>query len=112
MKEETRLEGPYEFGVKPVQRNNKTDWEEVKTNAIKGDLDKVPADIFIKHYANLKTIKKDYMVLGSGDFGLRGMWIFGPAGVGKSRKAREIATDYAGDPYPKSMNKWWDGYQG
>jgi hypothetical protein len=30
MKEDTRLEGPFEFGVKPRQRNNKTDWEEVK----------------------------------------------------------------------------------
>jgi len=30
MKEETRIDGPWEFGVKPVQRNNKTDWEEVK----------------------------------------------------------------------------------
>lgn len=33
MKEDTRLEGPWEFGVKPVKRNSKTDWEEVKSNA-------------------------------------------------------------------------------
>lgn len=33
MKEDTRLEGPYEFGVKPVERNSKTDWEEVKQKA-------------------------------------------------------------------------------
>ena len=30
MKEETRVLGPWEFGQKPVQRNSKTDWEEVK----------------------------------------------------------------------------------
>lgn len=30
MKEETRVDGPWEFGEKPVRRNNKTDWEEVK----------------------------------------------------------------------------------
>lgn len=30
MKDDTRVEGPWEFGVKPVQRNSKTDWEEVK----------------------------------------------------------------------------------
>ena len=33
MKEDTRLEGPFEFGIKPVKRNSKTDWEEVKKNA-------------------------------------------------------------------------------
>lgn len=27
MKEDTRLEGPFEYGVKPLQRNNKKDWD-------------------------------------------------------------------------------------
>ena len=27
MKEDTRVEGPWEFGTCPVRRNNKTDWE-------------------------------------------------------------------------------------
>lgn len=26
MKEETRVEGPWTYGIKPVQRNSKTDW--------------------------------------------------------------------------------------
>ena len=60
MKEETRLEGPWEFGVKPVKRNNKDDWEEVKANAMAGNLDKIPADIFVKHYGNLRQIAKDH----------------------------------------------------
>ena len=33
MKEDTRLEGPWEFGTRPVQRNNKTDWAAVKKAA-------------------------------------------------------------------------------
>lgn len=54
MKEDTRLEGPFEYGEKPVQRNSKKDWEEVKENAKAGNLDKIPADIYIKHYGQLR----------------------------------------------------------
>lgn len=53
MKEDTRLDGPWEFGVKPVERNNKTDWERVFEDAKKGDLDSIPADIKVKHFGNL-----------------------------------------------------------
>lgn len=53
-KEETRLEGPWDFGIKPVKRNSKTDWDRVRELARKGDMDKIPSDIFIKHYGNLK----------------------------------------------------------
>lgn len=54
MKEDTRIEGPWEFGAKPVQRNNKADWDEVRNNAKAGDLDKIPAEIYVKHYASLR----------------------------------------------------------
>jgi hypothetical protein len=107
MKEDTRLDGPWEYGVKPVKRDSKHDWEEVKEKACKGDIDSIPADIYIKHYRNLTQIKKDHMVLKDAD-DLRGTWIWGPPGIGKSRKARD---DNPGVIYPKLCNKWWDGYQ-
>lgn len=50
MKEDTRIAGPWEFGIKPVRHNNAHDWEEVKKCAIEGKLDKIPGEIFIKHY--------------------------------------------------------------
>lgn len=114
MKEDTRVDGPYQFGKKPIQRNNKQDWEEIKQSAVEGHLEQIPADIFVKHYTNLKAIQKDNMVTKDAE-GLRGMWIWGKAGVGKSRRARLYAEDYNSDQsqthYPKLCNKWWDGYQ-
>jgi len=107
MKEDTRVEGPWEYGVKPLQRNSKADWEEVYTNAKRGRLEDIPADVRVRCYSQLKKIEKDHLVVKDSDH-LRGVWIYGPSGVGKSRSARR---DYP-DAYPKLCNKWWDGYQG
>ena len=106
-KTESRVEGPWEYGVKPLQRNSKADWEEVYLNAKRGRIEDIPADIRVRCYSQLKKIEKDHLVVKDCDR-LRGVWIYGPAGTGKSRSARR---DYP-DAYPKLCNKWWDGYQG
>lgn len=108
MKEETRVEGPVEFGEKPVRVNNKADWDRVWEAAKTGDLNSIPASIRVVHYNKLKAIQKDHMQFKDKDH-LRGIWIWGKAGAGKSRWVREQCNQSL---YPKLCNKWWDGYQG
>lgn len=59
MKEATREAGPWEFGEKPVRRNNAHDWAEVRDQAIKGDFTSIAPEVLIKHYPNLRAIHKD-----------------------------------------------------
>lgn len=105
LKTESRIDGPYEFGTKPLNRNSKTDWDSIFLSAKRGNFDAIPSDIKIRCYSNLKKIEKDHIVChDSSD--LRGVWIYGPAGSGKSRLAREQYPN----SYFKIANKWWDGY--
>lgn len=63
MKEEGRLEGPFEFGVKPVKQASKTDWDEVWEKAKAGRWDELSSHIKVTHYHKLKSIEKDHMVV-------------------------------------------------
>nr|QXP07708.1 MAG: replication associated protein [Arizlama virus] len=105
-----------EFGEKPMSSKRKGEvggameitryqnaWDKAKT----GDFEDIDADIRFKCYRTLKEIKKDYMQPRETLTELMNLWIYGPPGVGKSRKA---FADYPG-AFNKLMNKWWDGYQ-
>ena len=109
-KVETRVEGPQEYGEKPMHRNSKADWDEVWNKAVKGDLMGIPATIRTIHYNKLKQIAKDHMEFHDKTH-LRGIWIWGEAGKGKSRWVRDQAALLKKKLYSKLVNKWWDGYQ-
>ena len=42
-KEETREEGPFEFGTRPIKRASKQDWELVRQNAKDGKFGDIPS---------------------------------------------------------------------
>jgi len=80
----------------------------VKQAAIKGDFEKIPAEVQIKHLPNLLKLNALYSEPKQFEE-VRGVWIYGPSGCGKTTFAR---TEYSEDVYIKAQNKWWDGYHG
>ena len=113
LKEETRVEGPWEFGLKPARKNVKGETKERNLKILELGPEKCVEEglIHIKEYIKVKQCVDSYrlntiQVQDATD--VRGTWIWGPPGVGKSHKAR---ADHPG-AYLKAQNKWWDGYTG
>jgi len=102
-----------EFGDRPWTQEEKGDseiarYESARDSAKSGDLDSIPADIFVRCYGTLKRIELDYMQRVAPGEDVCGIWIHGESGSGKTRAV------YAAYPelYQKACSKWWDGYQG
>lgn len=66
--------------------------------------------ISIKEVRSVKNAKLDLLQEGKPKRaeGVRGVWYWGPPGVGKTHTAK---AEYP-DAYNKLQNKWWDGYMG
>lgn len=108
-KEDTAIEGTrFELGQKKFNRNSAKDWEAIKLASKQGNLEDIPADVFVRNYRTLKAIEKDHMKPTAMERKVIVYW--GPTGVGKSKKAWDLAGL---DAYPKDPNtKFWDGYSG
>lgn len=99
MKEDTRVEGPYEFGTKPKNKvTSKVNWDLVKEEAKKSNWDEIPSDIYIRYYGNLKKIGAESTEKFETDE-VRGYWLWGEPGTGKTTFAR---TEYGDDVFIKS----------
>lgn len=108
-KEDTRIEGSqFELGTFPHKRNDKRDWNDIKELAKSGNLEAIPADIYVRHYGTLKAIARDNLRPCAVE--RHAELYVGATGTGKSRRA----WDEAGcEAYIKNPNtKWWDGYKG
>lgn len=108
-KEETRVEGTqFELGQEPIRRNNRNDWEKIKSDAIAGNLADIPGSVFVHCYGNLKKIAVDHMT----PVGVEKVVnvLYGPTGTGKSYRAWQEAGLEAYPKNPRSI--FWDGYRG
>lgn len=99
-----------EWGDKPVgPTGQKNKWKEVLTFARLGRMDEIeekyPA-IFIRYHSKLLGLHKPErpLILET----LENEWWYGETGTGKSRELWERFPTH----FQKSLNKWWDGYDG
>lgn len=92
----------------PGGEATKKKWSDIWDAAKAGDIEKIPADIRIRCYHQIKRIRQDSMTCAPTTDKLRNLWVHGPSGVGKSSTVRKLVPD----PYLKMMNKWWDTYEG
>lgn len=108
-KDETSIPGTrFSLGAKMVKRNSSRDWESIRKSAKSGQLDTIPADVFVQHYGNLRRINQDHLQAPAIQRQVSVFW--GTTGLGKSRRAWHEATFEA---YPKDpRSKFWDGYRG
>lgn len=59
-KSDTRIDGPWTFGIKPLNRANAADWDKIRDLAKQGKMEEVPADVYVKCYRTLKNIQDDH----------------------------------------------------
>jgi hypothetical protein len=108
-----KKDGQYEeVGDPPLTQRDKGDvekqrWKRAVECAKEGKFDEIDPDILLRNYGNIKRLCKDSMPDIPDANDVTGVWLYGEAGNGKSRYARE---KYPGS-YLKMCNKWWDGYK-
>lgn len=108
-KDDTAIaETRFELGEMPRKRGDSKDWATIVDDAKCGRLDNIPPDILVRYYSSLRRLGADYAEPIAIEREITVFW--GPTGVGKSRRAWELAGPSA---YPKDPNtKFWDGYRG
>lgn len=110
-KEDTRVDGPYEFGERKIQ-GKRNDLVQIRDKIRSGVPERQIADEHFGSWARYRRSFIEYRRLHNlevvRDWPMELVLLIGDSGTGKSWKARH---DYPG-AYWKIPGKWWDGYSG
>lgn len=104
----------FEVGIEPEKNGGDKLLEKIRKNRVLRDtpLNEL-VDTGLINIKEVRALKNSRMDLAQelGHYeakGVRGVWYYGPPGVGKSHKARTENPN----SYIKAQNKWFDGYAG
>lgn len=64
----------------------------------------------LRSWNNFQSIRNLFMRPLDCPSGVRGIWIYGKPGLGKSHLAKYLSQKYK--IYPKNQDKWWNSYDG
>lgn len=83
-------------------------WDEARELAKEGRFEEIQSEMYIRYRSTLQNIyrenrKSPETIQGK----MEHQWIYGPAGCGKSSRAREENPG----AYIKDLTKWWDHYE-
>ncbi len=81
-------------------------------NMTESDFEKAHPTYYLNHQERVQKFRHEALTkiqnTYNGSLKSKNLWIWGPAGVGKSRLARtSIEMNFI---YEKPLNKWWDGF--
>lgn len=112
-KENTRLDGPWEFGeLKAPGRPNTLQecTRMVKAGKTDAELAEELPELFVRHYKGIRALRIALKISGPKRDWPPELWVlYGPSGTGKSRYAHE----HWPDAYWKDFGtEWWDEYSG
>ncbi|AXQ65295.1 MAG: putative viral replication protein [Circular genetic element sp.] len=106
-----------EFGEirKPTDQGKRNDLLDIKNRLEDGEDMKTIASDHFGSFLRYSRGMREYALLHMPEYNhdcVRGVWIHGPPGTGKSHCVREFAKENEIGLFNKPQNKWFDGYAG